>query len=1530
MNRKLMNVVIVVLPVFALAMPASGGEVRWVAGKADLAKMDSSQLTATLTALASRSDGRRIVVQFDQPMTPTQRSELESSGLTLLNYLGDNAYFATLLAERLDPVALAGVDGLSSVSAIAREWKLHPFLNDGNFPTWAAVSPEEREKGDLDDAIVGVYVLFHRDVVLDRDAVGVCLSHGARIRSMLHSVNGLVVEVPFGNIGELADEDAVQWVEPALPKFSEMNNDSRARTGADIVQAAPYDLDGSGVTVLVYDGGHACAEHPDFGGRLTVRDSSESSGHATHVSGIIGGDGTLSDGLYKGMAPGVTIESYGFEQEDGIHEGFLYSDPGDIEADYNEAINVHGADISNNSLGTNTAFNEFPCEWEGNYGVTANLIDSIVRGSLGAPFRIVWANGNERNMPRCGATYHTTAPPACAKNHIAVGALHSNDDSMTWFSSWGPCDDDRMRPDVSAPGCQSDDDNGITSCSGCSGYDAKCGTSMASPAVCGLGALLLQDYRACYPSEPDFRNSTLKILLAHTAVDTEEPGPDYKTGYGSVRIQPAVELLRSGNFLEDEVGQGQTFTLLAVVGPGDTELKVTLAWDDFPGTPNVIPVLVNNLDLRVFSPSGVEAYPWTLGGLANPEMEAVRTRANHVDNIEQVLVDSPEEGAWVIEVHGCNVPEGPQPFSLCATPSLFTCLSQGIVSLDKGSYSCESTATIQVVDCDLNLYDQGVETVLVTIESGSEPGGEVVSLTETGPDTAAFVGTIPLSETDAAGVLLVATGDTVTVTYNDADDGHGGINVPVIDTAVVDCAASQITNVQSQSTEPRTATITFDTDEPTLSIIRYGLSCASLTEMVTGNYLQTNHNVNLTGLLDDTTHFFAVEAEDEAGNLAGDDNGGACYSFTTPDIPNYFTEEFSWDNDLGHTRLAFTPNAGPDYYSGCAESISSLPTDPAGGAIVSLPGNDFHKVTLADGKTVSLYGISYSGFYICANGYITFPIGDKDYSESLEDHFDRPRVSMLFDELDPDEGTVSWKQLADRAVVTYQNVPESSEPTTNTFQVELYFDGRIVLSYLDIAATDGIVGLSNGEDIPADFYETDLSAMGDCSPQPPINPGTEANTTVSTPVTIALSAFDDGLPASPGALTYIITSLPGHGTLTDPGSGLISTVPHSLAGYGNEVDYQPETGYGPADSFEYKASDGGSPPQGGDSNVAQVAITIGGPGWNPVAYDMEQSIYAYTPTGIELLASDPNDDPLSYIIESLPAAGFLMDPGGGVIGMTPYTLVGGGNVVTYQPPCGESVIETFDFSARDATAGSNVATVTVTVGASEVVYWFPLDDNPGWGTEGLWAFGQPTGGGSHKLDPDCGYTGQNVYGYNLSGDYENSLTAVRYLTTTIMDCSTLSNTELRFWRWLGIESGYSDHANVEVSNNGTDWSTVWEHSGSSISEDSWSQQTYDISQWADGQPTVQVRWGMGMTDSSVTYPGWNIDDIEIWAFAGLMVGDLDEDGDVDLEDIRQFTICFGVDITADPSCTCANVDTRNTVVDVDDWKVLEPLLTGPQ
>ena len=174
---------------------------------------------------------------------------------------------------------------------------------------------------------------------------------------------------------------------------------------------------------------------------------------------------------------------------------------------------------------------------------------------------------------------------------------------------------------------------------------------------------------------------------------------------------------------------------------------------------------------------------------------------------------------------------------------------------------------------------------------------------------------------------------------------------------------------------------------------------------------------------------------------------------------------------------------------------------------------------------------------------------------------------------------------------------------------------------------------------------------------------------------------------------------------------------------------------------------------------------------------------------------------------------------------------------------------------------------TVTV-LAPVLYSFPLDTDPGWTRTGDWAFGRPTGQGSNNPDPTSGFTGTNVFGNNLNGDYPNNATEMT-LTAGPLDFSDAQGVTMEFQRWLGVEQRQYDRAALQVSPDGSTWYTLWENSSSDLAETGWSRQTFDLSARADGVANFYVRWVLGPTDSSVTYSGWNIDDI---VFRGITTG----------------------------------------------------------
>jgi C1A family cysteine protease len=186
--------------------------------------------------------------------------------------------------------------------------------------------------------------------------------------------------------------------------------------------------------------------------------------------------------------------------------------------------------------------------------------------------------------------------------------------------------------------------------------------------------------------------------------------------------------------------------------------------------------------------------------------------------------------------------------------------------------------------------------------------------------------------------------------------------------------------------------------------------------------------------------------------------------------------------------------------------------------------------------------------------------------------------------------------------------------------------------------------------------------------------------------------------------------------------------------------------------------------------------------------------------------------------------------------------------------------------------GDTTRDLRLAVGEASVHYAWNMDEDPGWDTEGLWAYGVPTAqGGQHGgPDPWSGFNGMNVYGYNLNGDYENNLPQ-RHLTSGAIDCSELAGTRLKFRRWLGVEQPIYDHAYVRVTNDGVNWVTVWENDAE-ITDFQYHLMDLDISAVADGEETVVLRWTMGPTDQGWQYCGWNLDEIEIWALPNVSTG----------------------------------------------------------
>jgi len=605
---------------------------------------------AAISAAASVG-GSHIFIQFEGPLTDSDREQLGSRGIHLLEYVLNFTWIAK--ADR--NIEQADVDGgrIRWYGRIAPEQKLSRLITSG-------IGQFARRGGDK----VQFVVVLQRDEDAPTWAERFRNQYDATIIGIEPSANIIDLIAAESAYPLLAETDAVLWIETAKPEPQEENNSSRDNIGATVVQAAPYNLDGLGVVLAEWDGGFAFAGHQDFGGRVTQLGLATTRDHATHVAGTIMGDGTRSSGTYRGMAPAAELLTQ-----------LWWSSASEAAEEYAE-VEVMTARIASNSwgYGVGDPATQSACEGMlGNYFSENTTLDNLVRGSGGQPINIVWSAGNERGTASqyCGSigwTYGTIGALATAKNIITVGSINSNNSTMTSSSSWGPTDDGRLKPDVVAPGCQTNSDGGVTSCSAAGGYITMCGTSMAAPAVSGVVALMVQQRRLSFGYGNDVLPSTIKGILINTAADLGPTGPDYSYGHGKVDAVAACKKISIGgpSYAQGEVSTSSVNQYDLTVPSGSAGLKVTLAWDDPGGTAIAGKDLKNDLDFVLVDPFGAQQNAWVLNP-SSPSLAATRG-LNRRDNVETAEIANPSPGLWKARVIGYDIPVGPQKYSIVFTP----------------------------------------------------------------------------------------------------------------------------------------------------------------------------------------------------------------------------------------------------------------------------------------------------------------------------------------------------------------------------------------------------------------------------------------------------------------------------------------------------------------------------------------------------------------------------------------------------------------------------------------------------------------------------------------------------------------------------------------------------------------------------------------------------------------------------------------------------------------------------------------------
>jgi subtilisin family serine protease len=841
------------------------------------------------------------LVQFDGTPTPAWQAELRSLGVELLKYVPDDAFITKF--NGVPPDKVRALSFVRWVGPYRSDHKIHPRLAAA-----ARAAPPTNQ-------VLTVNVLISPQATPAEIAEVRSLFSTIVHESELRQGTILRGHLPPASLDPLAQSGAVLWIERAPRRKLVDEMAAKVVGGDDGFAGTPtatqqLGFNGAGVTVCVadtgLDSGNTNTMHLDLRGRVTgfkwyggnIFDGSDGYGHGTHCAGIVAGNaGTGEKDPDSGAFYGLGVASHANLFIERIFDGdALEASPFPSDETLTRDAVQNGADIGSNSWGNDV---------QGEYDTDAAQFDELVRDADAStpgdqPYILEFSSGN------AGPDTQTVGSPATGKNVIATGASENvagtlaltyglyadGPDTMADFSSRGPCEDGRIKPDLVAPGTW------IASAASSAApeealiawtaidefYVYMGGTSMSGPHAAGAAAIFVQYYKSLHTNAMP-SPALVKAALINSANELDElnggpgPIPNNDEGWGRIALTNIIftnisttpryyEYVDQTTLLTD----GQVYVHHTLVQDSDQPLKITLAYTDVAGFPGAIPALVNDLDLEVVGPDGTL---YRGNQFAGNDSAPNAPSPDTLNNVEAVHLAQPMPGDYLVRVRARHVVQDArldtaaidQDFALVISANIARA-GAGSILLDRQAYSAPDVIRMAVFDP----ARAASNTVNVLLKSTTEPAGENFVLHSSG-SYGAFTGAVVtvVGAATVDGKLQIHTGDAIEADYVDSSGTSRRA------TAAADVVPPVLTGV-AVTTDLGVITISWQTTEPASSIVRYSTNL-TFNLAVTNSALTASHAVRLTKLVPGATYYFYVASADTAGNSATNNNSGAYFNF---------------------------------------------------------------------------------------------------------------------------------------------------------------------------------------------------------------------------------------------------------------------------------------------------------------------------------------------------------------------------------------------------------------------------------------------------------------------------------------------------------------------------------------------------------------------------------------------------------------------------------------------------------------------------